>query len=378
MNGTFFLSPQKHVPSPRVLPFDHRLGWVWIGLVWKIQHEVLLQKTVERALQPVFNCRTRLIIPFSPKPFWFKPFLVQDTSCFRGVCQVQCGVILFLLCNPTRHGSQSKICVGGRSPTGGVAHNIARSKAAIFEVGQVIARKFEAGSSQTGKAPKQFGQSSTTPRVSFSPEEVMVAARSRVVKLRSVLTTLGDDDEASATIKAALQKAEVQAQERPVSEQIKSTQLYIGRTEKRVEQARQAVIVAREALDKVLAIQQEQEAMLADGVKRLTELQEKERSLPSPFAVPEPTVPASVQAEFNRLQSVIEGLHKELSAFRVVMQCTSVVSKTTTTTWWWICVTRNPRWAQKPPLAITGAAPVTPPVFNGDSQQFRFSGVSST
>ena len=44
--GTFFLSPQKHVPSPRVSPFDHRLDWVWIGLVWKIQHEVLLQKTV--------------------------------------------------------------------------------------------------------------------------------------------------------------------------------------------------------------------------------------------------------------------------------------------------------------------------------------------
>ena len=180
------------------------------------------------------------------------------------------------------------------------------------------------------KAPKQFGQSSTTPRVSLSPEEVMVAARSRVVKLRSVLATLGDDDKASATIKAALHKAEVQAQERPVSEQIKSTQLFIGRIEKRVEQARQAVIVAREALDKALAIQQEQEAMLADGVKRLTELQEKERSMPSPFAVPEPTVSASVQAEFSRLQSVIEGLQKELSSFRSGLQCTSVL------------------WAQKP------------------------------
>ena len=28
VNGTFFLSPQKHVPSPRVTPFDHRLDWV--------------------------------------------------------------------------------------------------------------------------------------------------------------------------------------------------------------------------------------------------------------------------------------------------------------------------------------------------------------
>ena len=85
---------------------------------------------------------------------------------------------------------------------------------------------------------------------------------------------LGEGDEASATIKAALQKTEGQAQERPVSKQIKSTQLYIGRKEKRVDQARQAVIEAREALDKAVAIQQEREALLTDGVKWLTALQE--------------------------------------------------------------------------------------------------------
>ena len=37
----------------------------------------------------------------------------------------------------------------------------------------------------------------------------MVAARSRVVKLRTVLATSGEDDEASTTIKAALQKADM-------------------------------------------------------------------------------------------------------------------------------------------------------------------------
>ena len=46
------ISCEKHVfLSPRVFPFDHRLDWVWIRLVWKIQHEVFLQKTVERAFQ---------------------------------------------------------------------------------------------------------------------------------------------------------------------------------------------------------------------------------------------------------------------------------------------------------------------------------------
>ena len=148
--------------------------------------------------------------------------------------------------------------------------------------------------------------------------------------------------------------------------------MYVGRTEKRVEQARQAVIVAREALDKAVAIQQEQEAMLADGVKRLTELQEKERRLPSLFAVPEPTVPASVQAEFNRLQSVIEGLQKELSAFwsghavhfsgvdddddDMVVDLRHKKSKV----------------GPKNPLAITGAAPATPPFFQRRQSSISF------
>ena len=53
-------------------PFDHRLDWVWIGLVWKIQHEVLLQKTVERAFQ------------LAVEPDWSFP-LVQLWSCFNEI-----------------------------------------------------------------------------------------------------------------------------------------------------------------------------------------------------------------------------------------------------------------------------------------------------
>ena len=46
-----------------------------------------------------------------------------------------------------------------------VWHNIARSKAAICEVVQVIARKFEAGSSQTGPVWSVFDD---TPSFPFS------------------------------------------------------------------------------------------------------------------------------------------------------------------------------------------------------------------
>ena len=60
-------------------------------------------------------------------------------------------------------------------------------------------------------------------------------------------------------------------------------------------------------------------------VKRLTALQEKERTIPSPFTIPEPVVSGCVQAEIS-LQSVIDGLHKELASLRSgqPVQATSV------------------------------------------------------
>ena len=61
----------------------------------------------------------------------------------------------------------------------------------------------------------------------------------------------------------ALLKAEVHAQERPISEQIKNTQLFLDRKRKRVEQSRQDTMQAREALSKALAVQEEQETLLA-------------------------------------------------------------------------------------------------------------------
>ena len=47
-NGTFHLQQQTHVLYPQVSPIDHRLVWVLVGLVWRILHVELLQKTVER------------------------------------------------------------------------------------------------------------------------------------------------------------------------------------------------------------------------------------------------------------------------------------------------------------------------------------------
>ena len=218
-----------------------------------------------------------------PWPFWLMAISCsRHLLVYHGVCQVQCGVTLFLLSNTTRHGSQSQLFVGGGLPTGGVAYNIARSKAAICEVGHVICRKFETGSSQNRPCPAVGEKSEVkAPKVWSVFDDSFPFTRrsdgrhtqsSGAVPISSCHVgrrrrNIGDKQGPSPESRGP-------GAERPVSDQIKSTQLFFGRTEKRVEQACQAVIVAREALDKALAIQQEQEAMLADGVKRLTELQE--------------------------------------------------------------------------------------------------------
>ena len=121
------------------------------------------------------------------------------------------------------------------------------------------------------------------------------------------------------------QKAEAQAQERPVSEQSKST-FYTGRKEKRVERT-----PGRDPGSARKSCGNPAGAGGVLGVKLLTALQEKERIM----------VPASVHAELSRLQSVIDGLQKELSSFRSGQAVQ--FSGSTTTTWWWICATKDRR-----------------------------------
>ena len=93
----------------------------------------------------------RQLVEFG-EPFWVKLF-------------VECGVILYHLCNTIRCGSQSQICVGGRFPTGSVAHNIVRSQGRQ-KWGRSSPANSMLGPSQTGpvrqcevrgEGAKQFG-----------------------------------------------------------------------------------------------------------------------------------------------------------------------------------------------------------------------------
>ena len=165
------------------------------------------------------------------------------------------------------------------------------------------------------QAKAQSVQKEPKPREPLSPDQAMEAARARVIKLQGVLTTLGEDDEMYPTILEAFRKAQSRAQERPVSERIQSTQWFVDRKRKRVERAKEIVAKARDTLASALADPEQQEALLADGERRLAEFKIEEKAVPSPFKVDPPHIPPEVE-EFHRLQDTIVGLQQEFAKLR--------------------------------------------------------------
>ena len=158
---------------------------------------------------------------------------------------------------------------------------------------------------QDSKSPK--------PREPLSPDQAMEAARARVLKLQGVLTTLGEDDETYPTILEALKKAQSRAQERPVSERIQSTQSFVDRKRKRVERAKEIMAKVRDTLASAITDLEQQEALLADGERRLAELKVEEKAVPSPFKADPPHI---APEEFKCLQETIVGLQQELANLR--------------------------------------------------------------
>ena len=90
-----------------------------------------------------------------------------------------------------------------------------------------------------------------------------------------------------------------------MSERIQSTQWFVDRKRKRVERAKEIVAKARDILASALADQEQQEALLADGERRLAEL----KIVDPPHILP-------VVEEFQRQQDTIVGLQQELAKLR--------------------------------------------------------------
>ena len=110
-----------------------------------------------------------------------------------------------------------------------------------------------------------------------SPPEMYAAVHAKILRLQAAISALGDADVVEIeNLARALQRAQAQAVVPPVSEQIISTQGFIERERKRLATAEEALIVAVKNRDESLAA-------LAQGEKRLEELQSQEKS---PFAGP--------------------------------------------------------------------------------------------
>ena len=83
-----------------------------------------------------------------------------------------------------------------------------------------------------------------------------------------------------------------------------------------MERAKEIVAKARNTLASAIADQEQQEALLADGERRLAELKVEEKAVPSPFKADPPHI-APEEEEFKRLQETIVGLQQELANLRV-------------------------------------------------------------
>ena len=136
------------------------------------------------------------------------------------------------------------------------------------------------------------------------PDEVMANARASVSKLAAAIAAVGDSDPTCATLREALARAKSQAQERPVADRIKHTNIFIERAKKRVrafqeevEMAQAAVLVAQEKLAK-------EEVSLREGEGRLQALQQEEANGMDCQEVP-PTVPCNFAEELVRLRACV-------------------------------------------------------------------------
>ena len=140
-----------------------------------------------------------------------------------------------------------------------------------------------------------------------SPPEVHAAVHAKILRLQAAISALGDADVVEReNLARALQRAQAQAVVPLVSEQIISTQEFIERERKRLAAAEEALIVAVKNRDESLAA-------LAQGEKRLEELQSQENS---PFAIPV----ADAETEVVRLRAQVAELQG-----RAEMSITSVI-----------------------------------------------------
>ena len=163
-----------------------------------------------------------------------------------------------------------------------------RSESAVANTAN--ARKDSKEETKSKDASKVHKVVQVQPRfIRQSPLEMHAAAQAKVQRLQAALSVLGDADAVEKeNLERALSRAQTQAVVPPVSAQITSTKGFIEREKKRLAAAEEAVIAAVQNRDECIKA-------LAEGERRLEELQLQEKSFVAP-------VPDS-EAELVRLRA---------------------------------------------------------------------------
>ena len=216
--------------------------------------------------------------------FWLKPFLFKAILLVR----VDLFVLLFVvwLFAPRQLMGRNRrwvledsiqdavwktILRGPRPPS--VRWEKQRSESAVANTANPRKdSKKETKSKDTAKVPKVV---QVQPR-SNRQSPLDVAAQAKVQRLQAALSVLGDADAVEKeNPERALSRAQTQAVVPPVSAQINSTKGFIDREKKRLAAAEEAVLAAVQNRDECIKA-------LAEGERRLEELQLQEKSFVAP------------------------------------------------------------------------------------------------
>ena len=170
-----------------------------------------------------------------------------------------------------------------------------------------------------GRRASQDGVQRQEGERGLPPDEVLANARARVTKLEAAIATVGDSDPISATLKEALSRAKSQAQECPVMDRIKHTNIFIERAKKRVVAFQQDVTNAQAAVVQAQEKLAKEEALLRDGEVRLQALMHEASNLMECQDVP-PTVPCNFASELAQLRACVAELQLERDDLRAKLQ----------------------------------------------------------
>ena len=149
--------------------------------------------------------------------------------------------------------------------------------------------------------------------VSRSPDEVRADAVARVASLEAAIAALGDhDDQARKSLEEALAKAKKGANVAPVGVRLNSSMNYIERLRKRLTTKDAEISKKEEELRQLQSERAEEMTRLVAAEARLESLRAEAAAATNVPAPPS----ADVEAEFRRMQRVIDELQAELVRFR--------------------------------------------------------------